>query len=386
MSVYITNVGFTKVGDHWSKSLSELAFESCKDVLLNESSPPDAIVVSNAVGEITSSQGNMGALVADSLQLDRVPAYKVEASGASGAEAINLATNLIRSGQSKKTLVIGVEKMRDLDPSKVMLAQSLSENADFAQFFGITFTAMNALLARLYMNEYAVTREKLSAFPAIAHANSSLAKHAQFKKKFTVEEVSRSEMVSDPLRVLDCPPVGDGAACAIVASGDSLSSSKKKDAVKILSSESSSNRMNFFEREKMLNFEATQSATKKALAKSGIGLNEISLFEIHDAYSDLAALSAEAIGLSKPGKSCDDATSGKFDLSGDFPISTFGGMKGRGYPVGAVGVYQICEAFLQLTGKAGANQVKGASRALVQSMAGIDSLAFVHILESGAAN
>lgn len=382
MPAYITEIGFTKVGDHWGKSLSELAFEASKKVL-QSGSEPDAIVVSNALGEISSSQGNMGALIADGLQLEDVPAYKVDASGASGAEAVNVATNLIRSGQSKKVLVVGVEKMRDLEPSKVMLAQGLSENADYAQFFGITFAAMNALLARIYMHEYGVTRDKLSAFPVIAHKNSSTVEHAQFKKKFTAEEVSRSEIIADPLRVLDCAPVGDGAACALITSGEEMSGAQKKEAVVILASESSSNRLNFFERERMLHFRATQSAAKKALAKAHVSLGDIDLLEIQDAYSEAAALSSEAIGLSRPGKSCDDAALGKFDLDGEFPISTFGGMKARGYPVGAAGVYQVCEAFLQLTERAGSNQVKNASRALVHCMSGIDSLAFVHVLSSG---
>lgn len=381
MPAYITQVGFTKVGDHWAKSLSELAFEASKKIL--RSDKPDALVVSNALGEISSSQGNVGALIADGLGLEDVSAYKVDASGASGAEAVNVATNLINSGQSNKVLVVGVEKMRDLEPSKVSLAQGLSENADYVQFFGITFAAMNALLARVYMHEYGVSRDKLSAFTVVAHRNSSTAEHAQFRKKFTADEVSRSEIVADPLRVLDCAPVGDGAACALISSGEVLSNSQKKEAVEILSSESSSSRLSFFDRERMGHFGATRSAAKKALEKAQISLDEIDLFEIHDAYSEAAALSSEAIGFSKPGKSCFDAALGKFELDGEFPVSTFGGMKARGCPIGAAGVYQICEAFLQLTQGAGSNQVKGASRALVQGMSGIDSLSFVHVLSSG---
>ncbi len=383
MPPYITQVGFTKVGDHWAKSLSDLTFEASRKMLKSESDEPDALVVANALGEISSSQGNMGALIADGLELEDVPAYKVDASGASGAEAINVATNLINSGQSKKVLVVGVEKMRDLEPSKVMLAQGLSENADYSQFFGITFAAMNALLARMYMHEYQVPRDKLSAFPVIAHKNSSTAEHAQFRKKFTAEEVSRSEIVADPLRVLDCAPVGDGAACAILSSGEEMSNSQKKEAVAILASDSSSNRLNFFDRERMLRFGATYSAVKKALARAHMSLVDVDFIELHDAYSEAAALSSEAIGMSKPGKACLDAASGKFDLDGEFPISTFGGMKARGCPIGAAGVYQICEAFLQLTEGAGSNQVKNASRALVHGMSGLDSLAFVHVLSSG---
>src|SRR5487761_563109 len=345
MSVFISRIGFTKVGDHWEKSIAEMAFQASKKMLKEESSSPDAIIVANALSELSSSQGNLGTIIADALDLQGVPAYRVEAAGASGGSAINLGFNLIRAGQMKSVLVLGVEKMRDLDPAKVMQAQGLSENADYSQFFGISIAAMNALLARLYMHEYGVTREKLSAIPVVSHRNSSTAEHAQFKKKFTNEEVSRSESVADPLRVLDCAPVGDGASCALLDSEDKLSSDQRKESVEVLASESSSNIVNFFERGNMLHFGATQAATEKAL---------------------------------------DDANSGRFDLNGQFPISTFGGMKGRGYPVGAAGIYQVCEAYMQLTEKAGFNQVPNARFGLVHSMSGIDSSAFVHILASSA--
>jgi acetyl-CoA C-acetyltransferase len=384
LGAFITKIGFTKVGDHWDKSLSEVAFEASKKIVLEETVQPDAIIVANALSELSSSQGNLGPVIADALDLQGVPAFRIEASGGSGGYAINLGFNLINSGQMKCVLVIGVEKMRDLDPSKVMQAQGLSENADSSQFFGISMAGMNALLARLYMHEYGVTRADLSAFPVVAHRNSSTADHAQFKKKFTVEEVSRSEAVADPLRVLDCAPVGDGAAVAMIVSGENLSNEQRKKSVEILASESSSNIVNFFEREKMLHFGATSEASRKALKKAHLTLDAIDFLELHDSYSELAALELEAIGLSKPGMACEDAHSGKFDLNGQFPISTFGGMKGRGYPVGAAGVYQVCEAFLQLTERAGFNQVPHAKFGLVHTMSGIDSSAVVHILASSS--
>jgi acetyl-CoA C-acetyltransferase len=382
MSVFISRIGLTRVGDHWDKSLSELAFQASKKILKEESSPPDAIIVANALSELSSSQGNLGAIIADALDLQGIPAYRVEAAGASGGSAVCLGFNLIKAGQMKSVLILGVEKMRDLEPSRVMQAQALSENADYSQFFGISIAAMNALLARIYMHEYGVPREKLSSFPVVAHRNSSTAEHAQFKKRFTIEEVSRSEAVADPLRVLDCAPVGDGAACVLLVSEDKLSPEQRKESVEILSSESSSNLVNFFERGKMLHFGATQAATQKALKKAHLSLEEIDFLELHDSYSELAALSLESMGLSKPGKACEDADSGRFDLNGQFPISTFGGMKGRGYPVGAAGIYQVCEAFLQLTARAGFNQVPNAKFGLVHSMSGIDSSSFVQVLSS----
>jgi acetyl-CoA C-acetyltransferase len=384
MAAFISRIGFTKVGDHWDKSIADLAFQASRKVLEEESNPPDAIVVANALSEVSSSQGNLGAIIADALDLSGSPCYRVEASGASSGSAMNIATNLIGSSRFKRVLVLGIEKMRDLDPAKVMLAQGLSENADYSQFFGISVASINALLARIYMHACGISREKLSAFPVVAHRNSSTAEHAQFKRKFTAEEVGRSEAVADPLRVLDCAPVGDGAACALLVDESQLTSSRVKESVKILSSESSSNTVNFFERSDMIHFGATQGASQKALGKAGVSLDAVDFIELHDSYSELAALSIEAMGFSKRGKACDDAISGKFDLDGQFPISTFGGMKGRGYPIGAAGLYQVCEAFMQLTEKAGFNQVPNARIGLVQNMSGIDSSAFVHVLASGS--
>lgn len=378
--VHVIDVGYTRIGDHWGRSISELAYESCQKILKSSPEPPEGVMVANAVSEISSSQQNLGPLIADALQLDRVSAIEVEAAGASGAAAIHVAANMIRSGQLKSALVVGVEKMRDLDPAKVMIAQGLSENADYTQFFGVSFASINALIARLYMQKYDVSRDKLSAFPVIAHRNSSTADHAQFRKKFTAEDVSRSEIVSEPLRVLDCAPIGDGAASALLASGDVLKPEQKRESAQLISTENSSGRMNFFERENILHFGSTQTAARKALKKANLQVEDVDLFEIHDSYSILGALVVEALGLSRPGKACDDALSGKFDLDGDHPISTFGGMKARGYPIGAAGVYQLCEAYLQLTGRAKSNQVSDAKHALIQTIGGIDGSAYVHVL------
>jgi acetyl-CoA C-acetyltransferase len=378
--VYITDVGYTKVGDHWKSSLSDLAFESARKIVSQSSLKPEGIVVANALSEISSSQQNLGPLIADSLHLEGVETLEVEAAGASGAAAFNVALNMIRSGQWQSALVVGTEKMRDIEPAKVTLAQTLSERAEYSQFFGVSFASLNALLARMYMAENNVTREKLSAFPVIAHRNSSTSEHAQFRKRFSAEEVSRSEIVSDPLRVLDCAPVGDGAASIFLVSGEKLESHQRENGVAVLSSGSASGTVNFFEREKMLEFSSTALAAERALREAGLSIEDIDLFEIHDSYSIIAALVVEALGLSKPGRACEDAASGRFDLNGEFPISTFGGMKGRGYPIGAAGLYQLCEAFLQLSRKAGFNQVPRARQALVHSMSGIDASCFVHVL------
>ncbi len=377
MTVYVADIGFTRVGDHWGKSMSELAFESCKAILERASIKPDALIVSNAYSELTSSQSNLGPLIADKVGLDNVEAFSVESGGASGAVAVHVGTAMLKSGQARSVLIVGVEKMRDIDPTKLVGVQGLATNAEYLQFFGITFASMNALLARLYMTEYSVSRNNLSAFPVISHKNSSTAEHAQFRKKFSSEEISRSEIVSDPIRVLDCPPVGDGAASILLVGNEKLAGDR---SIRIAASEATSTAANVFERHRMLHFSSTEAATKRALKTSGKSLSEIDFAEIHDSYSILAALILEAMGLSKSGGACIDAEGGKFDLTGKFPISTFGGMKGRGYPVGAAGIYQFCEAFMQMNGKAGPNQVRKAETCLLQNMSGIDESSYVHIL------
>ena len=230
MNVYVADIGYIKVADHWAKSLSELAFEACKPILDRLSSKPDALIVSNAYSEMTSSQSNLGPLIADEVGLENLEAFSVESSGASGATAVHVANSMIKSGQAKSVLVAGVEKMRDIDPAKLVGVQGLASNAEYSQFFGISFAALNALLARIYMTEYGVTRDNLSAFPVISHRNASTAEHAQFRKKFSKEEVSRSEIVANPMRVLDCAPVGDGAAAVLLVgsdqAGDSIRSNR----------------------------------------------------------------------------------------------------------------------------------------------------------------
>ena len=376
--VLIAGASLTKVGDHWNKSILDLAVEAGSAALKDAGiTVPDQIVVGNMFSSFSSWQENLGAIIADSLMLQGTPALKVESSGASGAMACNVADSIIRSGQANSVLVIGVEKMRDMEPNDAVHATSLGESASFTQFFGISQTAMCALLTRLYMQEFEISRDELSVFPVIAHKNAVPAEHAQFRKAITTTDVSRSMPVSDPLRLLDCAPVGDGAAAVVLCSENGQAENAKAE---ISASAASTDSLNFFQKDDMFDFMATRRALAKALAFAGLSIKDIDFAEINDSYSSVAALSVEALGFSKRGEGTRDAKEGKFDLNGKIPISTFGGLKGRGNPVGATGVYQMVEAYRQLIGTAGANQVKNAKIGLLHNMGGIDSSAAVHIL------
>jgi acetyl-CoA C-acetyltransferase len=374
--VIIESIGFTKVADHWEKSLVDLAVESSSKALARSTKEPDAVIVSNMFSALSSRQENLGPLISAALGFSRKTAIKVENAGASGAAAVLLGSTLIRSGEANSVLVVGVEKMRDLEPSEANLAVSMAESAEYTQYLGVPLVAMAAMLARSYMHEFSVTREMLSSLSVLAHRNAVTAAHAQFRKAITVEDVVRSATVSDPLKILDCAPTGDGSAAVILTRSDN-----RKGDIEIAGSGMATQEFSIYERENMLDFAATREATRFATEKSGLDLSDIDIFEICDSYSIVGAMSLEGIGLSRVGEGAKEALAGRFDLvGGEVPINTFGGLKGRGHPIGATGVYQICEAYMQLAGLAGSNSVKQPKAALTHCCSGLDTSAVVHII------
>jgi acetyl-CoA acetyltransferase len=381
---YVASVGLTSIGDQWDKSLLDLAVEAARGALKGSHvKKPDQIFVGNMFSAMGASQEHLGAMVASALGLSGTPAIKVEAACSSGGSAFNVAYNLVRSGAIDSALVVGVEKMRDLEPEEVSQALAMAESAEYTQFVGATFAALNGLLARYYMEELNVTRDELSSIPVIDHANAVTAAHAQFRKAITPEVVGRSQMIADPLRLFDCAPVGDGSAATLIVNDNAASGTKKKMA-EVLGGRISTNEFSLYEREDMLDFKATRLAFKEATAMAGVPPTKMSLLEVHDAFSVVGALSLEAMGYSKRGHGSRDAKAGKYSKGGEMPINTFGGLKARGHPVGATGMYQIAEAYLQLTDQAGKNQVEGAEYAATQNVGGVDSTSAVHVFGRAA--
>ena len=380
---YVTSVGLTNIGDHWEKSILDLAIDAARAALKgNPKVKPDQIIIGNMFSAVGASQEHLGALVADGLGLTGTPSYKVEAACASGGTAFNVGYNLVRSGAIESALVVGVEKMRDLEPEQVSMALAMAESAEYTQFVGATFAALNGLLARYYMEQMDVSRDELSSIPVLDHANAVTAEHAQFRKAITPEVVSRSSMIADPLRLFDCAPVGDGAAAIFLTNNPAPG--RKGKMAEVLGGAISTNDFSIYERDDMLDFKATKNAFTKSMAQAGLASGKLNLVETHDAFSVVGALSLEAMGFSKRGRGSKDAKNGKYSRGSELPINTFGGLKARGHPVGATGVYQIAEAYLQLTDQAGKNQVEGAEYAATQNIGGVDTTSAVHIFGRAA--
>lgn len=382
--VYVSSAGFTNIGDHWDKSIVDLMVDAARGAL--KGAPrvkPEQVIVGNMFSAIGASQEHLGALLTSALGMRGVPAYKVEAACSSGGSAFNVGYSLVGSGAIDSALVVGVEKMRDLEPEDVSLALSMAESAEYTQFVGATFAALNGLLARYYMEQMDVTRDELSSIPVLDHANAVTAQHAQFRRAITPEVVSRSSMIADPLRLFDCAPVGDGAAAVLLTSDGAAALSNGKLA-RVLGGAMSTTEFSVYERKDMLDFRATREAFGLAMERAGVPRKKLSMLEVHDAFSVVGALSLEAMGYSKKGMGSRDAKAGKYNRDGELPINTFGGLKARGHPVGATGVYQIAEAYLQLTGQAGKNQVDGAQFAATQNIGGVDTTSAVHVLGRAA--
>jgi len=378
---FVAGIGLTKVGDHWSKSIVDLAVEAGRKALIDSDGiRPSHVIVGNMFSGQSSRQEHTAALLANALGLKQAATFKVESACSSGGAAIHAACGLVASGLANAVLVVGVEKMRDLEADEVSAALCMAESYEYTQFFGASFVALNALLARKYMHEFGVKPEELAVFPVLAHKNALSVEHAQFRRAIEIEDVIHSQMVSDPLRLLDCAPIGDGAAAAVITDRESLNASPS-NYPQIVASSLSINDFSLYERSDMLSFDATKAAFDNALKQASVTRSEINLVEVHDAFSVVAAMSLEAMGFSKRGEAALDAGQGKYDLDGKLPICTFGGLKARGHPAGASGVYQLVEAVLQLRGAAGKNQVAGARVAAIQNIGGVDTTCAVHILK-----
>ncbi|MDO8753326.1 MAG: thiolase domain-containing protein, partial [Anaerolineales bacterium] len=206
-------------------------------------------------------------------------------------------------------------------------------------------------------------------------------KNAAFRKAIKAETYAKAEMVSDPIKVFDMAPQLDGAAALVLTRRDLLPSDWKSPLVKIAGSAASSDTLALHDRKDMLYFDTAQISAGKAMKQAGIVLDQVSFFEYHDVFSIYAALSLEAVGFAIKGKGWRLAEDGSIGLKGRIPCATMGGMKARGFPGGASGVYQAVEAVGQLRGQAKANQIPNAKYGLIQSLGGPASTAVSHILQ-----
>ncbi|HND93806.1 MAG TPA: beta-ketoacyl synthase N-terminal-like domain-containing protein, partial [Anaerolineales bacterium] len=380
--VVIAGIGQTEVGEHWEISLRDLAYDAIHAAMQDAGGlRPQALFVGNMLAPNLSRQAHVGTLLADYAGLGGIEAVTVEAAGASGGAALRQGYLAIASGMVDVALVVGVEKFTDKVGAEVDEALATIGDSDFEAVQGMTPTSQAALLMKRYMHENDVPADGFAGFALTAHANGAANKHAMFRKAIKPETYAKAEMVSDPINMFDMAPNADGAAALVLTRRDLLPSNSKSQLVKIAGSAASSDTLALHDRKDILYFDTAQLSAGKAMKQAGIVLDQVNFFEYHDMFSIYAALQLEAVGFAIKGKGWKLAADGSIGLKGKIPCATMGGMKARGFPGGASGVYQAIEATLQLRGQAGANQVKDARFGLIQSLGGPASTAVSHVLQ-----
>ena len=364
-------------------NLRDLALQASAEALADARMDQiDALFVANYASGEFAGQYNLGPLIADQLHLNPAPALSIEAACASGTAALHLAWLGVASGYYDAILVTGVEHMTGVNTPQATRILSSASDRDHERDQGVTFTGLNAMLMRAYLQHHGVRHEDLMPFAVNAHKNAMTAPHAVLKKPVTVEEALASPVVADPLRLYDCAPLCDGAASVVVVSEELART--HPDPVWIRGTALATDTMSFHDRADLLRLQASTIAARRALGHARWDIEDVDVYEVHDAFTIMTPLALESLGLYPKGQGWRAAADGDIALDGDVPISTFGGLKARGHPVGATGLYQAWESVQQLRGKAGANQVADARRALVQNMGGPGSSISVTLLEAAA--
>ena len=379
--IVIAGIGQTEVGEHWDRGLRELAHEAAAEALRDSGGlRPQAVFVGNMLAPSLSRQAHVGSLVADYTGLVGAEAVTIEAAGASGGAALRQGYLAVASGMVDSALVLGVEKFTDKVGPGVDEALATTSDSDFEAIQGLTTVGQAALLMRRYMYENEVPADGFAGFALTAHANGAGNPCAMFQKAIRPETYARAEMVSEPLNMFDIAPNADGAAAVVLTRAELLPSGWPHPRVVIAGSGAASDTLALHDRKDSLYFETAQLSAGRAMKQAGVTLNAIDFFEYHDAFSIYAALSLEAVGFALKGNGWKLAADGSIGLKGSVPSATMGGMKARGFPGGAAGVYQAVEAALQLRGQAGKNQLTKARAGLIQSLGGPASTAVSHIL------
>lgn len=368
--VYIAGVGMTKVGRHMNLSLRDLsglaALEAIKDA---GNEKPEAIVVSNMLSSLVE-QESLASLIGDHIGLRGVSGFKVEGACGSGGAAIMAGYSLVASGLFKKVLVVGVEKLFERPSSDVIRGLAYAADADYELIYGVTFSGLNALIMRYYMGKYGVKHEEIARWSVLMHENAAENPYAQLRNRITLEDVLKSPVIAEPIRLYDACPLSDGAAAAYLVSEDFRRINDSPIMIAgVGNAIDSTDLSSRIELDDML---ASRISLRNALKMANVEIKNIDVAEIHDAYTITAALSIESIGFANKGEAPKMWCEGRF-APGDRPtINPSGGLKARGHPVGATGLYQLVEVVMQLRGDFPGVRV-AAEVGLTQNIGGVGS-------------
>jgi acetyl-CoA C-acetyltransferase len=378
--VAIIGIGQTVIDEAWDSSLREMAGNAILGAVHDAGRETTAsLFVGNMMSGIINGQNNLGAMLADWVGLRGAEAVKVEAACGSGGAALRAGLMAVASGDVESAVVVGVEKMTDRHPHEVTAALATAADADYEVDMGVSFVGLNAMIMRRYMHEYGWKHADFAPFAINSHANALHNPFARLHQKITTEDFEKSAMIATPINLLDASPIGDGAAAVYIVPADSLEAGTPR--VLIAASAAATDSIAVHDRADALFLSAAQKSAREAYRQASVTPADIDVFELHDAFTIMCALSLEACGFAERGKGVQLALDGEIGPQGRVPICTRGGLKARGHPVGATGVYQIVEVVQQLRGECGPTQVDGAAIGMAQNIGGSGATIVTHILK-----
>jgi len=376
--VAVVGVGCTKMGEHWDKSLKDLSTEAGALALADagiDGKDIQALFIGNMSAGRFIGQEHLGAMAADQAGLTPIPATRCEAACASGALAFRKAVNAIKAGEYDIVVAAGAEKMTDIKGAGAIAALMGAGDQEWDGSIGLTFAGLYALMARAYMEKHGLTREELAEIPVKNHKHGLNNPYAQFNFEVKKEDVINASKIADPLTLLDCSPITDGAAAVILVSEEYAK--RFKNPIWVLGSGQASDTLALQNRKSLTEISSTEFAAKKAYEEAGIKPENVDVAEVHDCFSIAEVMAYEGLGFCEKGKAKDLIKSKDTYIDGKMPVNPDGGLK-MGHPVGATGVKQIVEIVKQLRGTA-VNQVKDARIGLTHNIGGSGATAIVHI-------
>lgn len=376
--VAILGIGQTKIDEHWNRSIRDLASDAILSCLKDSNRLTcDGLFIGNMLSGMIDKQNNLANLIADWSGQKQVESVKVEAACASGAAAFRSGLMAIASGELDSALVVGVEKMTDSHPHDVTAALATAADADYEGEQGVSFVSLNALIMQRYMYKYGWNHADFAPFSINSHANAMSNPCARLHTRITKEAFEKAGMIASPINLLDASPIGDGAAALLLVPAESL----KRKRIIVYASASATDTIAIHDRSDALFLNAAYLSATNAYRQAGVEPKDIDFFELHDAFSIMAALSLEACGFAERGKGPTLGLEGMITPKGRLPICTRGGLKARGHPVGATGVYQLVEVVQQLRDECGETQVENAKIGMAQNIGGSGATILTHILK-----
>jgi len=382
----IISVGMSKFGKRDGVCARELfteaaieAFESCP--ILNPKKDVKALFVGQ-MGESFEHQGHTGPTVLDWVGLLPIPAMRTESACSSSAVAIRAGIFAVMSGLYDVVMVGGVEKMTHRTTPEVTEYLAMACDYPFEQWQGVTFPGLFAMVATAHMHKYGTTEKQMALVAVKNHHNGAMNPKAHMQKEITLEQALSSRVVAWPLKLYDCSLITDGASCMILTKPE-LAKKFTDTPVHIIGSGQASDTIGLYEREVLTSLAAGRLAGEEAFKMAGITPSDVDVAEVHDCFTIAEIVAYEDLGFCKPGEGGRLVEEGATNIDGKVAVNTSGGLKAKGHPVGATGVAQACEVYLQLTEQAGRRQVKSAEIGLTHNIGGLGATGVVNVYKRG---